>query len=431
MQTQQFRSFKILFFLLLSFASQKAMTQTLVAGDIAFTGYKGFGASATVDEFSFVLLKGIPNGTIINFTENGWLSTGAFRTGENTLTWTATRAYVAGTEIKVVGTTATYAYLSGGSPAAGGSAGTLTGTAFALSANGDQVLAYQGTISSPTFISAIHMNVYSLTNSDPVTTTDAAWDGTANTSNSSALPPGLTSGTNAIWIGTQGDINSEKDNARFVCAGNLTTIGNIKALIYDKTKWETSDNDPGAPVFLPTNCNYLGINPVLPLNLISFSATGKTTHVEIKWQSENEKNFSYYDIERSNTGKTFNTIATIKPQANTSNYTYFDNEAKGNTIYYRLKMVDLDDKMEYSNIVSVQHTSTSKVKIYPSISSGELRIEGANTFVITNMNGQTVFTQSSNNERTIDISHLANGIYFVKGLDSDGFNFLEKIMILK
>jgi Secretion system C-terminal sorting domain len=434
MQTQQFLGLKTLFFLLLSFVFQKAMTQTLVAGDIAFTGYKGFGASATVDEFSFVLLKTITNGTVINFTDRGWLrtgpSTGAFSNLEVTgITWTSNAAYVVGTEIKIVGLTATYAYLSGGSPVTGGSAGTVTGTALSLSANGDQVIAYQGTIASPSFISAIHMNVYTSSIMGEPTTTDAIWEGNYDTANSSGIPSGLTTGVNAIWIGTQGDINSEKDNARFVCAGNLTTVANIKALIYDKTKWTTSDGDPGGPIFLPTNCNYLGINPVLPLNLISFSATGRTNHVEIKWQSENEKNFRYYDIERSNTGKTFSTIATIKPQAYTSNYTYFDNEAKGNTIYYRLKMVDLDGETVYSNIISIQQKGVSKVKIYPTVTNGELRIEGSDNFVITNTNGQTVFTQSSNKERTINIAHLANGIYLVKGLDNEGFNFLEKIMI--
>jgi hypothetical protein len=100
-----------------------------VPGDIAFTGYLGFGASASTDEFSFVLLKDITAGTVINFTDNGWLSTNVFRTGETTVTWTSSTALVKGTEIKIVGTTPTLA--------GAGNPGTVSGTALALSANGD------------------------------------------------------------------------------------------------------------------------------------------------------------------------------------------------------------------------------------------------------------------------------------------------------
>jgi CHRD domain/Secretion system C-terminal sorting domain len=248
---------KLLFSLLLLGGinnASKAQT-TLVAGDIAFTGYLGFGASANVDEFSFVLLKNITSGTVINFTDNGWLSTNVFRTGETTVTWTSNSTLSAGQEIKIVGTTPTLA-------SGAGTAGIVSGTALSLSANGDQILAYQGTAAAPTFISAIHMNVYDAINNvpDPSTTTAAAWDGIANTANSSALPTGLTTGTNAIWIGTQSNINSEKDNARFVCAGDLSTVASIKGLIYDQTKWTTSDGDP-AGFALPTGCSYITAVP--------------------------------------------------------------------------------------------------------------------------------------------------------------------------
>jgi Secretion system C-terminal sorting domain len=386
-----------------------------------------------VDEFSFVLLKNITNGTIINFTENAWLSTGVFRTGENTVTWTTTRAYVAGTEIKVVGTTATYAYLLGGSPVIGGSAGTLAGTALSLSANGDQVLAYQGVSTSPTFISAIHMNVYSTTNSDPVTTTEAAWDGTANTGNSSALPTGLASGTNAIWIGTQGDINTEKDNAYFVCSGNLTTVANIKALIYDKTKWTTTDNDP-AGFSLPTNCNYLGINASLPIELISFQGKNTDGGNLLTWQTASEKDNLGFHIQRSSDTKNFETIGFVKGFGTTSskqNYTFIDEKSHSSLVYYRLRQEDYDGKTDFSNIISLQYKGSSKVKIYPTITSGELRIEGANNFAITNTNGQVVFTHYSNSKPSFSISHLSNGMYIIKGLDTEGGHFLQKIVVVQ
>ncbi len=227
-----------------------ATATTLNAGDIAFTGYTSTTAG---DDFSFVLLRNIGSGTVINFTDNGWLSTNALQTGETTITWTSNAAYSAGTEIKISGTTATLA--------AGGSAGTVTGTALSLSTSGDQILAYRGTAASPTFISAIHMNVYSVSAGDPVTTTAAAWDGTANTASSSALPTGLTTGVNCIWVGTQGVPASEFANSFYGNCGGPGTLGPIatlRATLNNQANW-ISDNGTPPSFALPTGCSYLGV----------------------------------------------------------------------------------------------------------------------------------------------------------------------------
>lgn len=102
------------FLFLSTFINNQVKAQTtLVAGDIAFTGY--ISSHATTDAFSFVLLTNITSGTVINFTDNGWLSTNVFRTGEQTVTWTSSTALTAGTEIMISG------------PAAGAATATLVG----------------------------------------------------------------------------------------------------------------------------------------------------------------------------------------------------------------------------------------------------------------------------------------------------------------
>ncbi len=246
-------------FLLLSLLNTSLKAQTsLVAGDIAFTGY--IASHPTTDAFSFVLLKSITAGTVINFTDNGWLSTNVFHIGEQTVSWTSSTALAAGSEITIAG-------IAAGTPAStiagAGNPGTCTGAMLSLNINGDQVLAYQGLAASPTFISAIHMNVYTTLIGDPVTTTAAAWDGTANTNNSSALPTGLTTGVNAIWIGTQDVTLSEKDNAVFNCAaGPISTIVEVKAVIYNQANWTTEDGGP--LLVVPTGCNYINIFSAAP-----------------------------------------------------------------------------------------------------------------------------------------------------------------------
>jgi hypothetical protein len=61
------------------------MATTLSAGDVAFLSIIG----DNPDTFAFVLLKNIEAGTTINVTDNGWLASGAFRTGEGVLQYVA------------------------------------------------------------------------------------------------------------------------------------------------------------------------------------------------------------------------------------------------------------------------------------------------------------------------------------------------------
>jgi HYR domain/Secretion system C-terminal sorting domain len=301
-----------------------AAATTLNAGDIAFSGYTSTTAG---DDFSFVLLRNIGPGTVINFTDNGWLSTNVFRTGEQTITWTSNAAYSAGIEIKISGLTATLA--------SGGSAGTVTGTALSLSVTGDQILAYRGSSAAPTFISAIHMNVFSTLIGDPVSTTASVWDGSANTTNSSALPTGLTTGVNCIWIGTQDVTASEFLNSRYGnCSGpgTLGSVATLRAALNNQANWISDNNTP--PSFtLPTGCSYLGVGTlpnitgqpanasICELANSSFTVTvsGATAY---QWQVDNGGGFTNISNGAPYSGATTTTLTITAAPLSLNSYLY-------------------------------------------------------------------------------------------------------------
>lgn len=160
-------------------------------GDIAIVGIY----TDAPDKTAFVALVNLPAGTAINFTDEGWKSSGSFRSGENHITWTA--------------------------PAGGVAAGTVVGLDMSdLSNSGDQVIAYTGTSSSPTFIFAL--------NND-----GSSWASNATSNNNSALPTGLTNGSNAIAL-------DEKDN--FAYTGITSgTASALLAAIANKANWTGSD----------------------------------------------------------------------------------------------------------------------------------------------------------------------------------------------
>lgn len=238
----------VLAFLAVFCVSKRISAQTtLTAGDLAFTGYNCNNGSVLQNDFSFVLLVNITAGTTINFTDNGYkiASTNALYTAEGTLAWTSTAAMTRFTQVYVQINPAGNAVLSlsAGSIASGFSN-------FILSQAGDQVLAYQGSSTSPTFISGIHMN------SDPAST-QAGWDNiaaaTAMTQNRSDVPPGLSSGVNCVApdpnIGT-----SEKDNGIYNCAGSAgASLAGVRTAINTPANWSIQDN---TSYTIPPACSF-------------------------------------------------------------------------------------------------------------------------------------------------------------------------------
>ena len=136
------------------------MATVLSPGDLAIVQYN----SSTTNSFTFVFARDIEAGTVVNFTDNGWLAAGGFRPGEGTVTYTAPTAITAGTVV------------------------TLTG--LDLDAAGDQIIAYQGTQASPTILYLVDL-------ADGNNTVA----GNATNANTTALPPGLTLGQNAVAVG--------------------------------------------------------------------------------------------------------------------------------------------------------------------------------------------------------------------------------------
>ena len=189
---------------------------TLSAGDIAITGFN----SDNPDQFTFVLLTDILATTQIKFTDNGWqTSTTSFRTGEGTLIWTATTDLNCGTEITITDNNPFVASL-----------GSITDdNFFDLSTTGDQILAYQGANTTPTFLYAINFN-------------NPGWNNATNASNS-GIPSGLTNTVNSISIG-------DTDNARYNCS-----VTNNQSLIL--TAVSTAANwTLSATTLVLGNCSY-------------------------------------------------------------------------------------------------------------------------------------------------------------------------------
>jgi Calx-beta domain len=211
------------------------MATNLTAGDIAFLSI----LTDTPDTFSFIFLKAIDAGTVINFTDNGWLATaletGSFRTGEGVLTYTAPAALTIGSVITYSGD-ATAAGLGAANTAAGFTYPS-GGTTFGLSTGGDSLIAFQGTLNgtttsvnsiNPTVIAAVNINA-------------TIFEANATDTNTTALPTGLTVGTNAVAVGFTAI--AEFDNSRYNGPTTFTSVDAARTAINTASNWIGSDSN--------------------------------------------------------------------------------------------------------------------------------------------------------------------------------------------
>jgi Secretion system C-terminal sorting domain len=233
----------------------------LSAGDIAIIAYNSDGT----DDFSFVLLAPVTNTTVIKFAESGWLSAGGFRGGgsgsEGTITWTANANLPCGTEVAITST---------GTTASSGTT-TVSGS-WALSASGDQILAYQGTSAAPTFIYAL--------NNDGA----GVWQANATSTNNSAIPTGLTNGTNAVAI-------NEADDVKYDCS-TTTPPAAILAAVSNNANWITNNTSAYA---VPINCGFTCVacvadpEPTINSSSLSFPSISCNS-LTLNWTAGNGAN---------------------------------------------------------------------------------------------------------------------------------------------
>lgn len=118
----------------------------------------------------------------------------------------------------------------------------------------------------------------------------------------------------------------------------------------------------------------------LPLELLFFTAEEEADHtVGINWQTAMERNIAYLAIERSGDAKEFKEITRfwghgdgLEPRA----YQFKDPAPLEDCNYYRLKIVDLDGSISWSEIrvVCLQKSNSFYAKVYPNPTNDKLHL---------------------------------------------------------
>ena len=208
-----------------------------------------------------------------------------------------------------------------------------------------------------------------------------------------------------------------------------TIAGNTKLDFWGNTVPYNGSTDRGAHEF----------TGVIPVTLSMFRAAAEGTVNELLWNTFTEINNVGFELQKSADGEKFSAFAFVNTQAENGNsnfplqYTFVDTKPFNGATYYRLKQVDKNGTVHFSEVVLVVNNKAHQdvINIYPNpVINHQLNIvndnlpQGNYTVSLVELSGKVVFTKGINIRQSdvININlpdNILKGIYIVK---IEGYN---------
>jgi hypothetical protein len=170
----------------------------------------------------------------------------------------------------------------------------------------------------------------------------------------------------------------------------------------------------------------------VPLQLLTFSGNvNKQGFVQLQWSTTNEINLSGYEIERSADGVHFSTMGNINAgNLSTNQYHFTDQLPFAGNYYYRLKIRDNLQRIEYSRVVMINYFISKPVYIYPNPVGDVLHVEHekamkGSVIEIYAKDGRKIQSYELKTEdiiNNIPVAHLAKGAYYLVFVNGDAVN---------
>jgi len=163
------------------------------------------------------------------------------------------------------------------------------------------------------------------------------------------------------------------------------------------------------------------VEGVLEFNLLEFNAnTNDDNYIDLDWVTSMESNNYMFVIQRSTDLEDWTDIGELRGSGNSSEdvyYNFTDENPEFGKNYYRLKQLDYDGTINYSDVRVAFITFDDKFAVYPN------PIEGNNTLFVKwdqsepitvevyNAVGQQVYKQKNFNDKKINLPELTSGHY--------------------
>ncbi|MEQ9187985.1 MAG: hypothetical protein RLP15_09645 [Cryomorphaceae bacterium] len=265
-----------------------------------------------------------------------------------------------------------------------------------------------------------------------------------------------TNGTSDVSVTLSFDANS----------GGVTDLDSLVVARWNSSLWADEGNGgtsgntsagtvtSGAPVtaFSPftlasISSSYSG-NP-LPVEWLSFTAVREKMQTRLTWATASETDNEQFQIQRSLDNEFWEVISVV-PGAGNSNatlsYTSMDRDAPTSRTYYRLKQIDVNGQMDYSEVRSIEPYADEKDHewfVYPNPISRSrmltINLSGSNTRRITallrdvsgrSMLRRTLLIEEGGISASLALTdQLHPGPYVLTLICDDGDQYVTKLLI--
>jgi hypothetical protein len=168
----------------------------------------------------------------------------------------------------------------------------------------------------------------------------------------------------------------------------------------------------------------------LPIKLLSFTGKLQNENVKLNWYTSFEQNSKGFEIEKSLDGINFRKIGFVAGAGNsnsTRTYSFTDPQRAVEFNYYRLKLVDIDNTFDNSDVVLVKNAfGKQDVYLAGNPITNSINIQFAKTpngkvaVSIYDLKGSKIYDATYNNytQTSLQINTanklLAHGVYSVK-----------------
>jgi len=176
---------------------------------------------------------------------------------------------------------------------------------------------------------------------------------------------------------------------------------------------------------------FAGISTVvLPVSELTFNGTRKDADALLTWNTREELNTAYFEVERSINGQSFSNVGKVAAAGTGGIHRYeFTDYGIINlnvpVVYYRLKQVDKDSRFAQSRTIALNTGEKNTILFYPNPVHDEtvLLISSEKPYrlqarIVDNA-GRVIKRQqwdirTGNNTLNVDVSSLASGTYYLE-----------------
>lgn len=178
----------------------------------------------------------------------------------------------------------------------------------------------------------------------------------------------------------------------------------------------------------------------LPVSLVAFGASKEADGIELNWITNSEINNQYFAIEKSIDAVFYQEIGLVNGAGNSNtvqNYTFLDQQEITGQVYYRLRQVDYDGTINYSQAIVIE--TSSALPQFNQVNGSETSINlilttvsTSSVLTINDITGKEVkrinLSNSGAHQLSLSRTQLASGVYMITL--SDNQNKITKKIVL-